>query len=612
MNRDELLERLRGHEWNDMEFKEALWAVPKSAYETVSAFANTSGGWLVFGVGQKGGQFEILGVIEVDKVQNDFLTVLHSRQKLNRTIPVEESLLQEDGKTLLVFHIPEVSRDEKPVYLDQDIRLSFIRHGGCDLRCSQTEIERFLRDASRDPYDGQTVELDPEQCYDLESVRWYRGVLYGRDSGHDQSLSDLEFLHHWGFVVESPGRLLPRRACILLFGTTPALLQILPRPVVDCQWINGAWSDGLPDQRWADRLVMEGNLIQSWRTLLDRYQQRTEKPFSVNPETLQRDDKPPDYIAFREATINLVIHQDYGDQGRTPLIQFFRDRTVLWNPGDAFGSPEQLLEPGEKEMRNPRIVAAFRRIGLSEQAGTGLRSIFRNWRRLGHVPPVIDNDRAGKCFRLSLVKDELLSQEQVLFQASLGVHLSQADAAAFALACRRDRLSVSDVKGVTDLPGPEAQAVLNRLVTQLLLERVEGTQQAHYRIAAHLRPALEARTGATDQAVVVARRLVSDQPPTAPTNLVTAGSRPLQKLSEIQWKIVMFCDIPRPMATIMEHLGMTHRTFFRRTHLEPLVQGSVLRMTYPNQPNHPEQSYVLTEAGAELKASRLDDTSWEH
>ena len=37
--------------------------------------------------------------------------------------------------------------------------------------------------------------------------------------------------------------------------------------------------------------------------------QRAEKPFSVNAQTLQREDRPPDDIAFREAAVNLLIHQ---------------------------------------------------------------------------------------------------------------------------------------------------------------------------------------------------------------------------------------------------------------------------------------------------------------
>lgn len=41
MDRQELLKRLKGPEWTDVEFKEAQREVPKSAYETVSAFSNT-------------------------------------------------------------------------------------------------------------------------------------------------------------------------------------------------------------------------------------------------------------------------------------------------------------------------------------------------------------------------------------------------------------------------------------------------------------------------------------------------------------------------------------------------------------------------------------------
>lgn len=40
MTRDELNARLRSIEWDDIEFKEASWEVPKSALSTVSAFAN--------------------------------------------------------------------------------------------------------------------------------------------------------------------------------------------------------------------------------------------------------------------------------------------------------------------------------------------------------------------------------------------------------------------------------------------------------------------------------------------------------------------------------------------------------------------------------------------
>jgi len=97
MNQEELLARLNGIEWNDFECKRAQRGVPDDAYKTVSAFANTAGGWLVFGVSEANGRLEVTGVEEPDKVQNDFLGVLRGGQKLNRVISVDAHRFEVDG-----------------------------------------------------------------------------------------------------------------------------------------------------------------------------------------------------------------------------------------------------------------------------------------------------------------------------------------------------------------------------------------------------------------------------------------------------------------------------------------------------------------------------------
>ena len=54
MIKEELIAKLNDIEWEDFEVKEARSEVPKSVWGTVSAFSNTAGGWLIFGVGKKG------------------------------------------------------------------------------------------------------------------------------------------------------------------------------------------------------------------------------------------------------------------------------------------------------------------------------------------------------------------------------------------------------------------------------------------------------------------------------------------------------------------------------------------------------------------------------
>lgn len=290
MEYDELVRLLNAHEWKEVEFKEARTAVPKNAYETVSAFANTAGGHLVFGVKKGGADFEIVGVLDVDKVQNELLSTLRSTDKISLIIDVEEHLHKSGEDDLLIFYIPEAARTEKPVFLNGDIRRSFIRKGGADVKCSRDELQRLLNDAPADRYDGQTVDIDLESCFDASTISWYRGVYESK-----------------------PG-----------------------------------------SRSYADKT-------------------------------------------------NVEFLQDYADHSRKPEVRKFTDRTIFYNPGDAFDTRMDLLQPGEREVRNPRIVTAFRRIGLSEHAGWGLKDVFENWRQLGNDDPVILNDKTRKTFTITLI-----------------------------------------------------------------------------------------------------------------------------------------------------------------------------------------------------------------
>lgn len=614
MTQDKLIKLLNAHEWRDVEFKEAQRDVPRSAYETVSAFANTEGGHLVFGVRNSGQEFEVVGVLDVDKVQNDFLTTLRQRDKLSIIVDVREELHKHGESDLLIFYVPEVHRSEKPVFLNGDIRRAYVRSGGCDVRCSENERNRFLMDAGTERYDCQPVDLNPNTAFDLESIKWYRTVYEGRQGSRSHAtLSDTDFLKEMGMLVEQHNQVSPSRAAVFLFGTNAAFRQLLPRPVVDCQRFSLPRDRADVGERWIDRLVLDENLIRSWQSLIDWYQRFAERPFRIDPTTLQRDDAPPDYRAFRESMVNLITHQDYSDHSRNPEIRRYSDQTVFWNPGDAFATDTDLLEPGEKEVRNPRIVTAFRRIGLSENAGWGLRDVFRNWQQLGHVPPTIANNKGRKCFELSLKKEELLSEQQILFQASLGVQLSNEQTRVFAFACRESAISLSQVKAVTSLAGPDAVEIANALVTKALFRTIEDGRK--YALAEHLAD----RFRQTDQPDTPDEDLVTAQVQSGKPDLSTAqvegqtedlstGQVPvLAELSETHWKIIALCDVPRRLAEILEALGVTNRGYFKEHHLDPLIQARIVAMTNPENPRASNQRYVITEAGALLKARHMSD-----
>jgi ATP-dependent DNA helicase RecG len=135
------------------------------------------------------------------------------------------------------------------------------------------------------------------------------------------------------------------------------------------------------------------------------------------------------------------------------------------------------------ELRNPAIVAAFRRIGLSDQAGTGIRAIYRNWHQLGYVPPQIDNQRMEKAFRLSLLKEPILSKNQKRFQKELGVQLNELEAEVFAYACRKETITITGVGAIGGLSAADARVLLDRLPMRPAMRSTGSTATLRKRIS---------------------------------------------------------------------------------------------------------------------------------
>ena len=99
--------------------------------------------------------------------------------------------------------------------------------------------------------------------------------------------------------------------------------------------------------------------------------------------------------------------------------------------------------------------------------------------------------------------------------------------------------------------------------------------------------------------------LVSDQPGRPDSHLVTPA---LTNLTDDQRAIVARCEVPRKQADLMRETGLSHRTFFRRKLLDPLLRAGLIRMARPDEPNHPDQAYVVTEA--RLIPARMANRRW--
>lgn len=596
MTKEELIKVIKSPEWTGMEFKQCRKGVSDDAYKTVSAFANTSGGYLVFGIKESADKTEreIVGVEDVDKVQNDFLSCLRNGGKLSRVIPSDAELHEIDGKHVLVFYIPEADRKDKPVYLGKRIDQAYIRRGGGDELCTESELRAFIRDASDMPFD-RSLEygLDPNSCINPLTLKWYRTLLDNRLAGKYAHLSDQVFLLEMGLLVEEAGKAIPTKAALLLFGQDRFVRQIMPRPVVDYQRIDSREDTWDADKRWHDRIVIESNLFEAWRVLFDKYSLVADVPFSLDETTMQRKDDSLEYRSFREAAVNLLIHQDYGDTSRKAEIKIFKDKTVFWNPGSAYSSVEALLESRHHSIRNPLIVRIFRQIGLCEEAGTGIRTIMDDCRKLGLFPAQIANDKSDFSFSISILKKQIISQAISELLNKLGLQLNADETALFSYLVSYQGLSLAIAKAITGKSSDVSLEILAKL--EVIQVTKSTTHKQAWSLSEDIVRQIDKATEEIESGQATGQ--VSGQA----TGQVTGQAHTeVGSLTDIQVGIVLNSSEPISMQNLRKELNLGSRYNLRTKHIYPLLDRGIILLKYPDKPKHPKQKYYLSDYGKEI------------
>ncbi|MDP8267554.1 MAG: ATP-binding protein, partial [Candidatus Tenebribacter davisii] len=199
MTKEDLIKRLQDIEWDDFEVKKAEKVIPKNSWETVSSFANTGGGWLVFGVFQQKEEFEVFGVTDPEKIEQNFITTLRSNQKFNVRIDPICKKFEIDCKTVLAFYI-RVSA-QKPVYYN-NVKNTFIRTASGDQRATQAEIDAMYRDQAFGTKDRELTIYAPD-ALDQRSIERYRNYLATTNPSHPYNLiSDDELLQKLQVIKE--------------------------------------------------------------------------------------------------------------------------------------------------------------------------------------------------------------------------------------------------------------------------------------------------------------------------------------------------------------------------------------------------------------------------
>ena len=371
MTKEELLQKLADIEWDDFECKASQNKLSEDVWSTVSAFSNTSGGWVVFGIKQEGKKFEIQGVNNGEKTESDFLNTLRG-EKFNMRLSAKGMKYNFDGKLVLAFFVP--SSIIKPIYYNNPIN-TFIRTGSGDRRATETEIMAMMRDQAFGSKSEQVVEGTSIDDLNKGSLETYRNqIRYDNPSFPYKNLPDEQFCDKVG--ISKDGQL-----------TIGGILMLGQRDVVQ-RHVSNFWIDYLeiPGKtlaearvRYTYRMQEQDNIWESYQIILQRLRNFVNAPYEARPDGIGVEDESQLY-ALREGLTNCCAHADYFSPMH-PTIRVFSDRIELQNPGRFMFPLSELRTQIHSIPRNPNIIKFFRYAKLGENAGYGIDKMLA-WEQL--------------------------------------------------------------------------------------------------------------------------------------------------------------------------------------------------------------------------------------
>jgi predicted HTH transcriptional regulator len=394
---------------NRLEAKAAIGGLPRSLWETYSAFANTNGGVILLGVEeQKDKSLRAVALPDPEKLVTEFWSTVNNQQKINVNILTDKhvKIVESDGHRIVLIEVPRADRRDKPVYIGADpFAGSYRRSGEGDYHCTRDEVRNMMRDQTDISQDSRVLGQLGLDVFDYESVRRYRMRLQNVRPNHVwENLEPVLFLQKLGCVGRTEdGILHPTAAGLLMFGFEYEIVKEFPGYFLDYQEHDD------DSTRWTDRIVSNlgdwsGNIFDFYFRICIRITQEAKTPFGLYGFT--RIDETPVHKALREALANALIHADYYERQGLVIHQYPQNITIS-NPG-SFRISIGDAASGLSDPRNYTLVKMFNLLGIGERAGSGIPSIYAVWENQGWKAPVIEERFKPDRTVLSLV---LTSQE---------------------------------------------------------------------------------------------------------------------------------------------------------------------------------------------------------
>ncbi len=332
---------------------------PKSWCKSVSAFANTFGGALIFGISNEG------MVVGLENPEGDAEKI--SEVIKTRLDPMPEFKLRfyqtEDGKVLIILDV--YKGDETPYYYSGDgVLEAYVRVGNESVKATATELKRLVLRGKNTSYDSQNSTYKAED-YAFSKLK-ERYKKWTGNSFDDKDLISFGLVNEQGNLTNA-GALLADESpirCSRLFCTRWNGLNK-----------SGGAVDALDDAEYSGSVI---SLIENGEAFIKRNCKMKWRKTANSREEM------PEYVerSYHEALVNALAHRDYLVNGSEVHVDIYDDRMEIYSPG---GMPDgsmiqdrdPLMVPSTR--RNPVLADVFNRLGYMERKGSGFGKIISGY-----------------------------------------------------------------------------------------------------------------------------------------------------------------------------------------------------------------------------------------
>lgn len=371
------LEEYTKIESSNIDFKEKVEIKkPKSWLKSVSAFANSTGGILLF------------GIRDVDRKAIGLKNIIEDSEMVSKLInskiePLpryELNSFQENKKDFLELKIGDGPRT--PYYYNNDGRKeAYIRAGNESIPAPKHILDNLILKGKNTTFDELPSQYGTtDVSFTLLNASLKKET--GKEINKDKDYLSLELITKDGKVTNA-GLLLSDQG-------------LLNQSKIFCTRWNGLVKGSIEGDAIDDK-EYSGSII----TLLENAEMfiKNNSQISWEIKDMKRIEKS-DYPlrAIREAIVNAIIHRDYQIAGSEIHIDMFDNRLEITSPGGMIdGSFIQNLDITKvssmrRTMRRNRVISdIFNRLHLMERRGSGLTRIIESYNDVT-TKPVFTSD----------------------------------------------------------------------------------------------------------------------------------------------------------------------------------------------------------------------------